>query len=133
MQTPQVGDVVLIKENLPGGQWKVGRISKLIKGKDDVILSAKVMLPSNRSLHRASKLLYPIECPDNEDEDNRDFKKNESDTDSELNESHASHTISTRSSREAAVKAREKLSVYFDGDNEEEFGFGSVIDRVKKT
>ena len=44
MQPPQVGDVVLIKENLPRGQWKVDRISKLIKGKDDVIRSAKVML-----------------------------------------------------------------------------------------
>ena len=117
MQIPQVGDVVLIKENLPRGQWKVGRISKLIKGKDDVIRSAKVMLPSKGSLHRALKLLYPIECPDNEDKDNRDFKENENDTGSEVDESHVSHTISTCPSREAAVKAREKLSVYFDGDN----------------
>ena len=72
MQTPQVGDVVLIKENLPRGQWKVGRISKLIKGKDDIIQSAKVMLPSKRSLYRALKLLYPIECPD-KDKDNRNL------------------------------------------------------------
>ena len=31
---PQVGDVVLIKEDLPHGRWKIGRIQELVKGKD---------------------------------------------------------------------------------------------------
>ncbi|XP_065886729.1 uncharacterized protein [Dysidea avara] len=63
-QKPQIGDVVLIKENLPRGQWKIGKISKLIKGRDNAIRSAEVTLPSRRCLHRALKLFYPIECPD---------------------------------------------------------------------
>ena len=42
----------------------MGRISKLIKGKDNVNQSAKEMSPSKRCSHRALKLLYPIEYTD---------------------------------------------------------------------
>ena len=134
MQAPRLGDVVLIRENLPRGQWKMGKISKLITGKDDVIRSAKVMLPSGRCLHRALKLLYPIECPDNEKKDNREPKENY-DTDSELEDRHDSHenyAISICPSREAAVKARQRIRAYMNGDDEEEdFGPGSVADTAK--
>ena len=64
--TPQIGDVVLIKENLPRGRWKVGVIHKLIRGKDQRIRSAKVMVSAKSYLHRALNLLYPIECPGDE-------------------------------------------------------------------
>ena len=60
---PQVGDVVLIKENLPHGRWRVGVIRQLIRGKDQMIRSARVLVSPNRYLHRALSLLYPIECP----------------------------------------------------------------------
>ena len=60
---PQVGDVVLIKENLSRGQWKVGVIHDLIQGKDKLVRSAKVMVSPRSYLHRALCLLYPIECP----------------------------------------------------------------------
>ena len=60
---PQVGDVVLIKENLPRGRWKVGSIHELIKGRDQMVRSAKVLVSPNCYLHRALNLLYPIECP----------------------------------------------------------------------
>ena len=60
---PQVGDVVLIKENLPRGRWRVGVIRQLIRGKDQMIRSARVLVSPNRYLHRALSLLYPIECP----------------------------------------------------------------------
>jgi len=61
--TPQMGDIVLIKENLPRGRWKTGAIHKLIKGRDQVVRSAKVLTSPNTYLHRALNLLYPIECP----------------------------------------------------------------------
>jgi len=55
---PKVGEIVLIKDNLPRGQW---RINRLIQSRDNVVRSAMVTLPSRGSVHRALKLLYPIE------------------------------------------------------------------------
>jgi len=60
---PQVGDVVLIKENLPCGRWKVGVIHELIQGRDGLIRLAKVLISPRSYLHRTLSLLYPIECP----------------------------------------------------------------------
>ena len=60
---PQAGDVVLIKENLPRGRWKVGIIHELVRGRDGLIRSAKLLISPKNYLHRALSLLYPIECP----------------------------------------------------------------------
>jgi len=64
--TPQVGDIVLIKENLPSRRWKTGVIHELIKGRDQVVQSAKVFTSPKTYLHRALNLLYPIECPESQ-------------------------------------------------------------------
>ena len=37
---PRIGDVVLIREDLPRGRWKVGRICELIPSRDHKIRSA---------------------------------------------------------------------------------------------
>ena len=113
LQIPQVRDIVLIKENLPRGQWKVGRISKLVEGKDNVIRSAKVMLPSKRCLHRALKLLYPIECPDTEIKDSGDSQSREDNSEFESEEDHRNNVTVVR---EAAIKARQKIKSYMIGD-----------------
>ena len=113
LQIPQVGDIVLIKENLPRGQWKVGRISRLVEGKDNVIRSAKVMLPSKRCLHRALKLLYPIECPDTEIKDSGDSQSREDNSEFESEEDHRNNVTVVR---EAAIKARQKIKSYMIGD-----------------
>ena len=63
--SPQVCDVVLIKEKLPHGKWRVGVIHELVRGKDQMIRSARVLVSLNKYLHRALSLLYPIECPRN--------------------------------------------------------------------
>ena len=61
---PQIRDVVLIKEDLPRGRWKIGRIHELVKGKDQLIRSAKISIPPRGFLHRPLSLLYPIKCPE---------------------------------------------------------------------
>ena len=58
------GDVVLVKENLPRGRWKVGKSHQLIKGQDQMIRSAKVLILPNKFFHRTLNLLYPIESRD---------------------------------------------------------------------
>jgi hypothetical protein len=58
---PQVGDIVLIKDNLPRGSWKVGRIIEILKSRDGEVRSANVVLPNKRVLRRPLNLLYPIE------------------------------------------------------------------------
>ena len=55
---PKIGDVVLVKENLPHGHWRVGRIVEVIKGKDQKIRSAKVNVAPNKYLNRAVSMLY---------------------------------------------------------------------------
>lgn len=61
---PEIGDVVLIKDDLPRAKWKIGKILELNRGKDQEIRSAKLLTSSNKMLHRALNQLYPMECPD---------------------------------------------------------------------
>ena len=60
---PRAGDIVLIKEPLPRGSWKMGKITRLIMSQDGQIRAAEVMLPSRTTLIRPLSLLCPIECP----------------------------------------------------------------------
>ena len=60
--TAKVGDVVLIKDDLPRGSWRLGRIQELIKSRDGQCRSARVLLASNKIIGRFSNLLYPTEC-----------------------------------------------------------------------
>lgn len=55
---------MLIKDDLPRGKWKIGKILELNRGKDQEIRSAKLLTSSNKMLHRALNQLYPMECPD---------------------------------------------------------------------
>ena len=61
--TANVGDVVLIKDDLPRGSWRLGRIQELIKSRDGQCWwLAGVLLASNKVIGRPLYLLYPIEC-----------------------------------------------------------------------
>ena len=59
----KVGDVVLIKDELPRESWRMGKIQELVQSGNLQIRSAKVLLPSRKMIGRPLKLLYPIECP----------------------------------------------------------------------
>ena len=64
--TANIGDVVLIKDDLPRGSWRLGRIQELIKSRDGHIRSARVCLPTGKIIGRPLSLLYPIKCQDRE-------------------------------------------------------------------
>ena len=132
-RSPQIGEVVLIKDNLPRSRWKVGKIVDLFMGKDQRIRSAKVFVPPHTHLHRPLSLLYPIECPSKGNNDigsgNKDTAQS-TDNDPEasddipvednVDETHSKETTtqgtdlipilpSTRPTRKATVIARKRI------------------------
>lgn len=58
----RVGDIVMIKDDLPRGTWKMGKIVELRQSRDGQVRSAKVKQASGKILGRPLKLLYPLEC-----------------------------------------------------------------------
>ncbi|XP_053403147.1 uncharacterized protein LOC128558271 [Mercenaria mercenaria] len=61
---PSVGDVVLIKDDLPRGLSKMGKVIKLIMSNDGQYRSAKVNLSNGRTIGRTLNHLYPVEVSD---------------------------------------------------------------------
>ena len=78
----RTGDVVLIKDNLPRGTWKLGRVTNLIISFDGEIRAAKVQSSKGKTFQRPLNMLFPIEV--NEDnvkplecDDNDELKQND--------------------------------------------------------
>ncbi|CAG2200121.1 unnamed protein product [Mytilus edulis] len=104
-KTPaKVGDIVLIKENLPRGSWKIGHICQLVVSRDGQIRSGKVMLPNKKTLNRALNMLYPIEC----EELDEGLKNSDTEKDTELINDNTS-TTRERTQRQAARTAMKKI------------------------
>ena len=55
---PKVGDIVIIHDDNPRVEWKIGKVTELIPGKDGEV--AKV-LSNKTELTRATYKLYPLE------------------------------------------------------------------------
>ena len=53
----------MIKDDLPRGKWRIGKLHELIINRDGEVRSAKVLLPSHKLIGRPLNLLFPIECP----------------------------------------------------------------------
>ena len=62
-----IGDIVLIKDDLPRGMWKIRKIIELTVSSDGKVRSAKIMLPTNKTLNRTLNFLYPLECRDSDE------------------------------------------------------------------
>ncbi|CAC5354905.1 unnamed protein product [Mytilus coruscus] len=97
-----VRNIVLIKDNLPRGSWKIGLICQLVISRDGQIRSGQVMLPNKKTLNRALNMLYPIEC----EEVNEDFANTDTEKDTELTND---NTTRERPQRQAARAAMKKI------------------------
>ena len=64
LRIPKVDDIVIIKtEKLPRQQWPLGRITELLKSRDNQVRAVKVMVGKTRKvIERPVNLLYPLEC-----------------------------------------------------------------------
>ena len=60
---PQVGDVVLVKDQGPRAGWRYGVVTEQHFSKDGLIRAVDVRIPNGHILSRPPKLLYPLECP----------------------------------------------------------------------
>ena len=57
---PKEGDIVLIKEDLPRGSWRLGKIIELIRSRDDEIRAAKVQLASKKVFFSSYKSIISL-------------------------------------------------------------------------
>ena len=75
--SPTIGTVVIIKDDhLRRSQWKLGRISNLIKSRDGEIRTAEVRLSNGTCTRRAISLLFPLESMSIEKEIDDDHESN---------------------------------------------------------
>ena len=63
---------MLIKDDLPRGNWRIGKITQPMTSFDEQVRSAKVILTSKRIISRPLNLLYTIECSDGNHDRNSD-------------------------------------------------------------
>jgi hypothetical protein len=111
MFQPNVGDIVLIKDEIPRGSWKLGHISKLVISKDGECRSAKVKLASGNTIGRPLNQLYPVEVSGE--------RTNEQKKDTNIQKSRSEQPVletEKRTKRTAAVKANAKIKDFYKKD-----------------
>ena len=114
---PQVtqGDVVVIHSTgQPRGFWRLGRVVKVLPGRDGVIRGAilRVAGKGRRAtlLERPISLLYPLEtCVDDCDKENCVTTALPTDTDSGTQDKESTSEPARRSRRVAACEARDRI------------------------
>ena len=132
---------------MPRGHWRVGRIIEVIKGRDQEIRSAKVMVAPNKYLNRSVSMLYPIECSDNDEVasesdvatmgnkiiDTKLSSDGETDQNMTLDDEESDEISEDlcrgHSTRKAAIAAKNRLKVWLDPDDD--VLLGSVADHAR--
>ena len=57
----ELGDIVLVENDKKRGSWKLGRVVKLIKGKEEKVRAAEVKTENKTLVKRPVQKLYPLE------------------------------------------------------------------------
>ena len=106
--TPNIGDVVLVKDDLPRGCWRIGKVVNFVQSRDGYVRSAKVSMPSGRIIGRPINLLFPIEVS----ESSKEYPvKDEKRPVSENEKMPIRHSVREAAKR-AKLKIKESLSQY---------------------
>lgn len=59
---PNIGDVVIMKEDSLRSNWKLARVTNIFKGRDGKLRSIEVIKPNKEITRRPPQLLIPLEC-----------------------------------------------------------------------
>ena len=105
------GDVVLVEGERHTKRifWKLGRVTSLIKGKDDVVRGAKLLLGNGQQLERPLQKLYPLETQIDHEQRNEVIKENDI------------KVTTPRTKRAAAAVAEQSFKLIDQFENEEEY------------
>ena len=109
--------VVLVKDTLPRGSWKLAIITETIKGSDDQIRSAKIRLASGNIVNRPLSHLFPLECSSTakveKDANTLDMSRGNDSEKLQGNIDRDTEARSSRPIRKAAEVAKEKIAELF--------------------
>ena len=143
-ETPQIGDIVQLKEDLPTGSWKLGKIVEMITSNDGNIRAAKVLLSTKNIVNCPLNLLYSLEYENEHRQMSREMRKTEQ-TDPNFKENRETKKLAVissderrsnnkddskidcqRTTRKAAREAKDRIFGQNLTDNWDTFGFGNV-------
>ena len=111
---PKIKDIVHIKEDLPRGRWKLGRIEEMITSNDGQIRAAKVRTSNGNILKRPLNLLYPMELMETKEIISDEPKTiNEEDKDAPNQRKNV-----RQSQRESAKNAKLKIKLQYDDEEQ---------------
>ena len=90
----------MVQENLPGSQWRLARIERLIERKNRFCRAAQVKLANGNEIKRLLQLLLPLEVQDPVDEEK------------EPKESNSTGDHQCFPKRKSAIEARRKIQMW---------------------
>ena len=59
---PEMGEIVIMKEDSPRSNWKLARVTDLHRGRDGKLRSVEIRKPNGENARRPPQLLIPLEC-----------------------------------------------------------------------
>ncbi|EYB96025.1 hypothetical protein Y032_0154g2997 [Ancylostoma ceylanicum] len=96
---PELGEIVLIEQDLiPRGNWPYGKVVELISSADNLIRSAKILMPNHRTIQRPLNKIFPLEI--------RSVPENRKTNDVETIDKDLASTTSRRQLPSRAAKTR---------------------------
>ena len=103
---PHIGDIVIVQDSdQPRANWKVGRVTEVIHSRDDLIRSARILMPTKRIITRPLSHLYPLEVSCTQPPDT-------------LGPPPPPTASSSRPARLAAQKAQQRLADLFPSESQ---------------
>ncbi len=107
---PIINEIVLVKEeNLPRGAWKLARIQTVHHGKDGQIRAASIRTTTGKCLTRPITMLYPLEIPVKEEQNQEKQSDKKERADEEQQKSQAKNAV-PKHRYQTRLQSRKQLS-----------------------